>query len=249
MTNLGLFMIENPELIDEQACYGLYGVNIIEPQHQSAPAAMHQSVLKPWLELVDAAQAAGFSPRIVSGYRDFNRQLNIWNNKASGQRILLNDDGQVLDVNQLSLAELVQALMRFSAIPGASRHHWGSDIDIYDAAAVPDDYEVQLTPQEVSGNGVFSAFHNWLDRYLESSHNPGFFRPYQIDTGGVAPERWHLSFAPVARHYQQRLNQQGLLAVLTLHQPALLEYLQTHMSQLWQSHIWVDWNLYPVQYQ
>ena len=26
----------------------------------------------------------------------------------------------------------------------------------------------------------------------------GFYRPYGRDRGGVAPERWHLSFAPAA---------------------------------------------------
>ena len=38
--------------------------------------------------------------------------------------------------------------MRWSAIPGSSRHHWGTDLDVYDAAAVTPDYQVQLTPQE-----------------------------------------------------------------------------------------------------
>lgn len=242
-------MTENPSLLDLQACYGLKSTNIIKPEHSSAPQAMHEAVLSPWLELVDAARSAGFSPRIISAYRDFERQLNIWNNKACGKRVLLDDSGQVLDIHRLTSAELVKALMRFSAIPGASRHHWGSDIDIYDAAAVADDYDVQLTPQEVNANGVFAAFHGWLDGYLDSSDNPGFFRPYQSDSGGVAPERWHLSFAPVAREYQQGLSQEGLLEVLNAHQPALLDYLQDNMAQLWVSHIWVEWDLYPAEYR
>jgi hypothetical protein len=27
----------------------------------------------------------------------------------------------------------------------------------------------------------------------------GFFRPYKTDQGGVAPERWHLSYYPISR--------------------------------------------------
>ena len=28
-----------------------------------------------------------------------------------------------------------------------------------------------------------------------------FFRPYDRDRGGVAPERWHLSYGPISQQY------------------------------------------------
>ena len=41
--------------------------------------------------------------------------------------------------------------------------------------------------------------HAWLDDLLASSNSFGFFRPYRTDQGGVAPERWHLSYYPYSR--------------------------------------------------
>ena len=55
---------------------------------------------------------------------------------------------------------------------------------------------MQLIPREVSPNGIFGPFHSWLDQQILENKSHGFFRPYSIDQGGVAPERWHLSFAP-----------------------------------------------------
>ena len=40
-----------------------------------------------------------------------------------------------------------------------------------------------------------SAWPAWLDAHAEES---GFFRPYDRDRGGVQPEPWHLSYAPIA---------------------------------------------------
>jgi hypothetical protein len=45
-------------------------------------------------------------------------------------------------------------------------------------------------------------------------HAYGFYRPYATDHGGVSPEPWHLSHAPVARLAQQSLTLEGLRAVL-----------------------------------
>ena len=42
--------------------------------------------------------------------------------------------------------------------------------------------------------------HDWLDSSFEGD-SLGFYRPYGTDKGGVAPERWHLSYAPIADIY------------------------------------------------
>ena len=49
------------------------------------------------------------------------------------------------------------------AIPGTSRHHWGTDLDVYDAAALPADYRLELSPAEVAPGGLFDSLHRWLD--------------------------------------------------------------------------------------
>jgi len=153
----------------------------------------------------DAAQA-GFELTIASGYRAFERQLAIWNGKACGERPVHDDAGCPVPMAALPPRDRLYAILRFSAIPGTSRHHWGSDMDVFDAAAVPLDYQLQLSPQEVASGGVFDPLHNWLDERMALGLSRGFYRPYARDRGGVAPERWHLSYAPLALPCESRID-------------------------------------------
>lgn len=168
-------------------------------------APMHREVVAPFLALQAEAREAGFDLRVLSGFRAFERQLSIWNRKVAGELALLDSEARPLDVATMSDAEIVFAILRWSALPGASRHHWGTDLDIYDAAACPPGYQVELVPAEVDDAGMFGPMHRWLDQRIAAGGAQGFFRPYDQDRGGVAPERWHLSHAPSAAAFQQRL--------------------------------------------
>ncbi len=166
-------------------------------------ARVHREVVEPFLELKAAARAEGFDLAILSGFRDFERQLGIWNRKASGAQAVLDSNADPLDIYSLSEEELVFAILRWSALPGASRHHWGTDLDVFDAAAKPEGYAIELLPEEVDSGGMFGPLHDWLDRRIAAKAAFGFFRPYERDLNGVAPERWHLSHAPVAARFEQ----------------------------------------------
>ena len=166
---------------------------------------VHRDVLDAFLQLRDAATADGFDLAILSGFRSFERQLSIWNRKAAGQLAVLDSNAHPLDITRLKPRELVLAILRWSALPGASRHHWGTDMDVYDHAAKPDGYEIELVPAEVEAGGMFAPLHEWLDRRIADGTSFGFFRPYDADRQGVAPERWHLSYAPVASVYARLL--------------------------------------------
>jgi LAS superfamily LD-carboxypeptidase LdcB len=159
---------------------------------------MQIEAARAFTQLQSDAREAGFDLSIVSAFRSFERQLAIWNGKASGQRCIHDDTGAPINISELSVDQLVHAIMRFSALPGTSRHHWGTDVDVYDQAAVSEDYAVQLVPTEVAAGCVFDAMHCWLDERIAVDESYGFFRPYASDTGGVAVERWHLSYAPLS---------------------------------------------------
>ena len=169
--------------------------------HRLLPAAAEAFV-----RLQAEARAAGFDLAIASSYRSFERQLAIFNSKASGQRPVHDDVGRSLDMATLSPEGQLSAILRFSALPGTSRHHWGTDLDVYDAAALPAGYQLQLSPEEVAPGGMFDPLHTWLDERMAENTSQGFYRPYAVDRGGVAVERWHLSYAPVSRHCQARLS-------------------------------------------
>lgn len=156
------------------------------------------------------ARAAGFDLAIASGFRSYSRQLAIWNGKANGQRAVHDDAGRGVKLAALSASEQLQAILRYSAIPGTSRHHWGTDLDVFDVAAMPQDYQLELSPREVAPGGLFDPLHCWLDQRMAAGESHGFFRPYSQDRGGVAPERWHLSYAPLAVDCQGKLTAQLL---------------------------------------
>ena len=164
-------------------------------QRDDLKAAIHRDALGPFLALKESAGAVGIELEIASGFRDFAAQLRIWNMKYRGERPLYDEAGNVRDHASLDPVELIEGILCWSALPGASRHHWGTDIDVIDRAAMPDGYRYKLVPEEYAPGGVFHALNVWLDANIARF---GFYRPYTEYRGGVHPEPWHLSFAPVS---------------------------------------------------
>jgi D-alanyl-D-alanine carboxypeptidase len=140
------------------------------------------------------ARLAGIELNVVSAFRDFNRQIVIWAGKFNGQRPLLDRAGKALDRKKLDESALIEAILIWSALPGASRHHWGTEIDVIDAAATAGE-PPQLLPAEFAVGGCFERLNGWLDSNMGRF---GFFRPYATDRGGVQPEPWHLSYAEIS---------------------------------------------------
>lgn len=159
---------------------------------------IHSDVVAPYLAMQAAAKKSGITIEIVSGFRDFNRQLGIWNRKFNGALAVKNINNQVVDITQLSEQDLIQAICLYSAIPGTSRHHWGTDIDVYDPTQLPKNKSLQLEPWEYEQGGYFHPLHAWLKEHAESF---GFYFPYDQYRGGVAAEPWHLSYTPIADEY------------------------------------------------
>lgn len=175
------------------------------------PCALHVEVMRPFLAMRAAAAADGIDLVAFSTFRDFDRQLGIWNGKFRGERPIQDRSGKPLDALALPPDERVAAILWWSALPGASRHHWGTDFDVMDARAKPPGYKLRVVPEEYLAGGPFHRLTLWLDAHM---HAFGFFRPYTTDRGGVAPEPWHLSHAPVAQRAQASLSLDSLRAVL-----------------------------------
>jgi LAS superfamily LD-carboxypeptidase LdcB len=166
------------------------------------PCALHANVIAPFVNLRRAALADGFDLLPASGFRDFARQLAIWNGKFSGATPLYDASGRPLEAARLSPPERVGAIVQWSAIPGASRHHWGTDLDLIDRRAVGPGYRVQLTAAEFTPPGPFAPLAQWLEI---NAARFGFFRPFRGVLSGVQPEPWHFSFAPIAEDARRAL--------------------------------------------
>jgi LAS superfamily LD-carboxypeptidase LdcB len=165
-------------------------VEVREPR-----CVLHREAVPAWLALRAEAGRAGIDLVAASSFRDFEHQLRIWNAKFRGERALLDAAGEPLDHASLDEGRIVEAILHWSALPGASRHHWGTEIDVIDGAALPPGQRPGLLPAEYAPGGVFERLGAWLDAHAGDF---GFYRPYDRYRGGVQPEPWHLSYAPVA---------------------------------------------------
>lgn len=212
----------------QQVC-GLRRDHVIqfsEPRY-AATAATAQAFLR----LREAARADGIDLVPYASYRDFNAQLRIWNRKFSGQKTLYDIDEHGRDFGALDPQQLVWAILGWHSLPGASRRHWGSDIDVIDRNVMPPGYKPSLLPSEVAPGGVFHALHGWLDDHIDAF---GFYRPYAWSArdyreapaqavpqagappahGAMFPEPWHLSYAPAALAAADALDADFLAATI-----------------------------------
>ena len=159
---------------------------------------VHKKMSQDLEALFNAGKEAGFDFSLTSSFRSFETQKKIWNEKVVGIRKVLDSHSNLIDLSTLTDNQKLFSILRWSAIPGASRHHWGSDFDIYDQSTIGPDYNVQLIPSEYEIGGPFYKANSWLN---ENIHRFGFFRPYAIDKGGIAPEPWHLSYRSLSESF------------------------------------------------
>ena len=182
----------------------------------------------------DDARAAGFDLLPVSAFRDFQTQLRIWNSKFSGKKTLYDMAGVPRDFSRLSPGEIIDCILNWSALPGGSRHHWGTEIDVVDGAAMPPGYQPRLLPEEVTPGGIFFPLHCWLDENIKKY---GFFRPYKRYIGGMYPEPWHLSYEPLSAAAVSQVSIELLTAVIKESNILAKELVVERIPAIYRQHI------------
>lgn len=131
-----------------------------------------------------AAKKDGIDIKVVSAFRSFQRQKEIFESKY--KRFITSGD---------SPEQAVKRIIEYSTIPGTSRHHWGTDLDLIDGSVpAPDSV---LETKHFYDLGVFCPLRQWLELHAADF---GFFEVYtnQPDRKGFAHEPWHYSYAPVS---------------------------------------------------
>lgn len=143
-------------------------------------------------KMEDAAKKDGIILKIVSAHRSFERQNFIWNKKYN----------KFTNEYSLNPMDAINEIIRFSTIPGTSRHHWGTDIDIIDGK-YPDENNVLMSEKYEKG-GVFYDLKKWLSN---NSEKFGFFLTYNNDPKrkGFEYEPWHYSYKPSSKKYLKLL--------------------------------------------
>ncbi|WER23991.1 M15 family metallopeptidase [Providencia stuartii] len=175
------------------------------------PHRLQFNATKAFLAMQQAAARAGFKLQSASAFRDFSRQQLIWNEKFSGKRPVLDKQSQPLDITLLTEGELCEAILHWSALPGASRHHWGTEIDVYDPLRLPAGQSLQLEPWEYESGGYFAELNQWLSDNMATYY---FYRPFTAKDAGVAYEPWHISYWPLSHEAEQLLTPEVIKTVL-----------------------------------
>ncbi len=121
--------------------------------------------------------------RVRSSTRNFYSQKYIWEKKWNSKRY---------NKNVKSALEKAKRILRYSSMPGTSRHHWGTDFDI----------NVLTNEYYNSGNG--KIIYQWLKR---NGWKYGFCQPYNSGRkSGYMEEKWHWSYYPLARRFLKDWN-------------------------------------------
>jgi len=128
--------------------------------------------------LHEAAIDEGLYIKILSGTRSFAYQQSIWERKWENPRYM---GWEALDK--------ALDILTYSSMPGTSRHHWGTDIDLN---AFENEYFE-------SGEGL--EVYEFLNRCASTF---GFQQVYtsketsQSPRSGYEEEKWHWSYTPIS---------------------------------------------------
>lgn len=207
------------------------------PNALSDKHALQPEAVKAFLALQQAAKNAGFNLQPASTFRDFERQKLIWNAKFNGERKVHDDKGNAIELESLSDWQKCQAILRWSAVPGASRHHWGTEIDFFDPEMLPAGKKLMLEPWEYQTGGYFQRLTNWL---LANAETFGFYFPFMPENNEgklIGVEPWHISYFPIAELYQQQFATNHLTQAWETEEVAGKKALIAHFDTLFEDYI------------
>lgn len=153
---------------------------------------LHKDAYRAFGKMARKARSQGIKLMILSGTRNFFHQKNIWEAKWTGRRKV---KGINLKKKILNGYERALVILRYSSMPGTSRHHWGTDLDLnsFENSYFETGY----------GKKVFL----WLKK---NAPKFGFCMPYSKKNKrrpfGYEMEKWHWSYKPMAQKILKRYN-------------------------------------------
>lgn len=208
--------------ISFQQYLGLDSAHLVEFQRQDGGANLliEQRALEAFRALQADAASQGFTIEACSAYRSFERQAMLFGAKFLGQRPILDRNEQVITEPITDPVRRMEAILVFSAMPGFSRHHFGSDLDIYAPNLLPQGQSLQLTYHEYLPGAYFYELGQYLQENLSrfdfanpytrapqaSAQHDGEPESKQAVSSSLAQpqvgyEPWHISYLPAAAPY------------------------------------------------
>ena len=148
-------------------------------EHTERAIYLIHPVYVAYKKMYEAALADSVHLLITSGHRIFSEQVYEWELRWNNPRT------ETVFKDEVDKARY---LLQYRAMPGTTRHHWGTDIDLnsFDLAYF----------QTQEGQKVY----NWLK---ENAKKYGFYQPYTVldekRPTGYQEEKWHWSYKPLSR--------------------------------------------------
>jgi len=147
---------------------------------------LQKEAYKAFLKMQRAALKDGIKIKVVSSFRSYNHQNNIWQKKY----LRYTKSG-------LTPQQAIAKIIEYATIPGTSRHHWATDVDIVDGAVKAPTDDV-LQARFFKAGQVYAKLKKWLDKH---ANKYGFYLVYTDDNKrkGFKYEPWHYSYAPLSK--------------------------------------------------
>ncbi len=129
-------------------------------------------------KMIVAASKKNIKIDVVSAYRSFDHQNRLWKTKYEKF------------INRgYSVKGAVYKIIEYTAIPGTSRHHWGTEVDLRDSSK-------RNTKYLKSDSN--SKYQKWMQ---ENAHKFGFYLAYTDNKfrKGYNYESWHYSYREISK--------------------------------------------------
>jgi len=189
---LQLGISQERTLVPDSLLLGRYSLEMSEEDFQLQPAAATA-----FESMRAAALKDSIVIKVVSSFRDYATQKRIWNRKYKR-----------FTTEGMPPEAAIEKIIEYSTLPGTSRHHWGTDIDL-----VLGDVEVEgdvLLEEHFHQSGPYEKLRLWMEKNASTF---GFILVYtnEEERKGFHYEPWHYSYAPLSISYLKRYSENYLL--------------------------------------
>ncbi len=172
-----------------------------KPDLVGADIKFRKETYEAFVSMRAEARKAGLDIRAISAYRSFSRQKLIWERKFKSNLR-----------KGLGPRDNISQIIQYSTIPGTSRHHWGTDIDIIDGKRMTEVAHL-LSPSNFDAGQPFYDLGKWLGEHAAAYD---FHLVYTDEPGrkGFKYEPWHFSFKPLSKKYLGQFLELNLIEIL-----------------------------------
>ena len=185
----------------------------LSDQHTSGAARgqyLRRETYEAFILMEAAAKSEGVQLTIISATRNFFQQKAIWERKWQAESAISSE------------VERAKKILLYSSMPGTSRHHWGTDIDLNDLN----------NSYFESGEGL--KIYNWLKA---NAKKYGFCQPYTSKAEGrtgYEEEKWHWSYTPLSNQflieYKANIRTEDINGFLGSETAASIEVIKNYVS-------------------